>query len=106
MRGASGTREPGQKKKTEKLILTKKGTPENGSGIGYLLKTFRHLFPERRLNAKTVRMSVIANMLKSGNDLRVVQVFAGHKKISTTERYRQSAIEELKKGIEKYHPLG
>jgi integrase/recombinase XerD len=35
---------------------------------------------DRNLNAKTIRQSVIANLLKEGKDLRVVQVFAGHKK--------------------------
>ncbi|MDX9783056.1 MAG: hypothetical protein RBT35_08810 [Bacteroidales bacterium] len=45
-------------------------------------------------------------MLKEGKDLRVVQVFAGHKKISSNKKYRQSGIEELQAAIEKYHPLG
>jgi integrase/recombinase XerD len=31
--------------------------------------------------------------------------FAGHEYQSATERYRQTGIEELKAGIEKYHPL-
>jgi integrase/recombinase XerD len=64
-----------------------------------------HLFPDRSLNAKTTRQSVIANLLKQGHDLRLVQVFAGHKHPSSTERYRQTGVEELKAGIIKYHPL-
>jgi len=87
------------------LILTKLGTPEQGEGISYLLETTKHLFPDRNLNTKTIRQSVIANLLKSGHDLRLVQVFAGHKYPSATERYRQTGIEELKAGIQKYHPL-
>ncbi len=87
------------------LILTKLGTPETGEGISYLLETAKHLFPERNLNAKTIRQSVIANLLKSGHDLRLVQTFAGHKYPGSTEKYRQTGIEELKAGIEKYHPL-
>jgi len=94
-----------QTTETDQFILNKSGTPESGEGIGYLLETSRHLFPERKLNAKTVRMSVIANLLKEGHDLRLVQVFAGHKYPSSTERYRQTGIEELKAEIEKYHPL-
>jgi integrase/recombinase XerD len=88
-----------------KLILTKLGTPDTGEGISYLLETSKHLFPNRNLNTKTIRQSVIANLLKSGHDLRLVQTFAGHKYPSATERYRQTGIEELKAGIEKYHPL-
>ena len=91
---------------TDRLILTLRGSAENGEGINYLIETFKHLFPERTLNARTLRQSVITNMLREGKDLRVVQVFAGHKKISSTEKYRQSGLEELQNAIEKYHPLG
>jgi len=87
------------------LILTKLGTPEKGEGISYLLETSKHLFPDRNLTTKTIRQSVIANLLKSGHDLRLVQVFAGHKYPGSTEKYRQTGIEELKAGIQKYHPL-
>lgn len=90
---------------TEALILTKLGTAETGEGISYLLETAKHLFSSKNLNTKTIRQSVIANLLKSGHDLRLVQTFAGHKYPSATERYRQTGIEELKAGIEKYHPL-
>jgi len=87
------------------LILTKSGTAEQGEGISYLMETSQYLFPERNLNTKTIRQSVIANLLKQGNDLRLVQVFAGHKYPGSTEKYRQTGIEELKAGIQKYHPL-
>jgi integrase/recombinase XerD len=91
---------------TDRLVLTLRGSAENGEGINYLIETFKPMFPERNLNARTLRQSVITNQLKERKDLRVVQVFAGHKKISSTEKYRQSGIEELQKAIEKYHPLG
>ena len=94
---------------TSRLIITMRGTAENGKGIGYLVETFnknKTMFPDRTLNPRTIRQSVITNMLKAGKDLRMVQVFAGHKKISSTEKYRQSGLEELKTAIEKYHPLG
>jgi len=91
---------------TDRLVVTLRGTPESGEGISYLVETFKPLFPDRTLNARTIRQSVITNLLKEGKDLRVVQVFAGHKKISTTERYRQSGLEELQEAIEKHHPLG
>lgn len=91
---------------TDRLVLTLRGSAENGEGINYLIETFKPMFPERDLNARTIRQSVITNLLKEGKDLRVVQVFAGHKKISSTEKYRQSGIEQLQAAIEKYHPLG
>ena len=90
---------------TQKLIISKLGTEENGEGISYLIECCRHLFPDRKLNAKTIRQSVIANLLKSGNDLRVVQTFAGHKYPSATERYKQTQVEQLKQAVLKHHPL-
>jgi integrase/recombinase XerD len=91
---------------TDRLVVTLRGTPDSGEGISYLVETFKPMFPDRTLNPRTIRQSVITNLLKEGKDLRVVQVFAGHKKISTTERYRQSGLEELQAAIEKHHPLG
>jgi len=63
------------------------------------------IYKPRKLNAKTIRQSVITNLLKQGKDLRLVQAFAGHKYPSTTERYKQNNVEELKNQIFKYHPL-
>ena len=52
-----------------------------------------------------IRQSVIAQKLKAGHDLRAVQVFAGHRQISSTEAYRQNELEQLRAGIERHHPL-
>lgn len=52
-----------------------------------------------------IRQSVILHLLKSGHNLRVVQVFIGHKRISSTEVYKQSDIEGLKGVIDRLHPL-
>ena len=57
------------------------------------------------VNVARARLSVIANLLKKGTDLRVVQVFAGHKWASTTGRYRQSEAEALKSALLKHHPF-
>ena len=91
---------------TNKFIISKLGTAENGEGIGYLIETKRHLFAGRKLNAKTIRQSVITNLLKQGKDLRIVQVFAGHRYPSSTQKYRQTDTELLKTEVLKYHPLG
>lgn len=88
------------------LILTMRGTAERGEGIHYLTKTLRKKYPSRKLNPTTIRQSVITNLLKEGKDLRIVQVFAGHKHPSSTEKYKQTDVEELKIEVLKYHPLG
>jgi len=93
------------KQETDNLLIGKLGNAETGEGIGYLVETLRDRFESRKLNPRTIRQSVIANLLKDGNDLRLIQAFAGHKYPSTTERYRQTGIEQLQQAIEKHHPL-
>lgn len=92
--------------RTTILIISKLGTAEKGEGIHYLTETQKHLFKPRKLNPVTIRQSVITNLLKQGKDLRIVQAFAGHKTPSTTEKYKQTQVEQLKNQILKYHPLG
>ncbi len=92
-------------KNSSKLLLSKLGQPLSTSEIQYLVETFRHLHPGKHLTTQTIRMSVIMNLLNAGNDVRVVQVFAGHINPDTTEKYKQTHIETLKTEIQKYHPL-
>lgn len=61
--------------------------------------------PEERLQPVKIRQSVIANLLKKENNTRIVQVFAGHKRASTTLQYKQTELEMLKNIINQYHPL-
>jgi len=51
-----------------------------------------------------IRASVIANWLKT-HPLRQVQYWAGHKYVSSTERYLLGGLEGLKQSVEKFHPL-
>jgi len=88
------------------LIITRRGNRETGCAVRKVVEGFKHLFPLKKLCAQSIRQSVIANLLKGGKDIRVVQVFAGHKSPRATERYRQSGVEELKAAVKKYHPLG
>ena len=91
--------------KTDKLIISKLGTAETGEGIHYLIETQKHLFAPRKLNPIIIRQSVITNLLKQGKDVRIVQAFAGHKTPSSTEKYKQAKVEQLRNQILKYHPL-
>jgi site-specific recombinase XerD len=59
----------------------------------------------QRLMPLKIRQSVIAHLLQSGHDLRIVQVFAGHSRAGSTEEYKQTGLEELKTIIQKLHPL-
>lgn len=51
-----------------------------------------------------IRSSVITNWLKHYN-LRETQYMAGHRYVSSTERYRTDNLEDLQKELDKYHPL-
>jgi integrase/recombinase XerD len=55
-------------------------------------------------NAIQIRNSVIVNWLKQ-NNLRKTQYLAGHKYISSTERYQQDNLESLHEMINNFHPI-
>ena len=52
-----------------------------------------------------IRQSVIANLLKKENDTRIVQVFSGHRRASTTIQYKQTELEQLQNAVNNYHPI-
>ncbi|WP_438426246.1 tyrosine-type recombinase/integrase [Aquimarina macrocephali] len=53
---------------------------------------------------KQIRASVITNWLSQYN-LRKTQVLAGHRYISSTERYLQDDLENLHEIVNNYHPI-
>lgn len=86
------------------LLLGKLGTPIQIEDISYLISTYQNQFT-KKLTSITIRQSVITNLLDKGNDLRMVQEFAGHKHLDTTEKYKQTGVKALQSAIEKHHPL-
>ena len=87
----------------ENVIINNEGRPMNPHGISRHLN--QHKSKNERIIPFKIRQSAIKNLLRKGNDLRVVQVFAGHKRSSSTEAYKQTGLEELKNIIQKLHPL-
>ncbi len=57
-----------------------------------------------KIKPMKIRQSVIANLLKKENDTRIVQVFSGHKRASTTGQYKQTDLEILQNAVNQYHP--
>jgi integrase/recombinase XerD len=91
---------------TKRLLIGHRGDPETVEGIGGMLEPLKHLFPERSLNAKVIRMSVIANWLNVyKHRLEEVQEWAGHKWPSSTLRYKRQDLAEIREKINKWHPL-
>lgn len=96
-----------QENESTALLIGIRGEPMSGENITkHIKRSYRNLYPGRKVTAQTIRQSVIANLLKQGNDLSVVQAFAGHKYPSSTERYRQTEVETLAAAVQKYHPFG
>ncbi len=91
---------------TEVLILGKLGTEMRGDDMHYLVSTFKGLFPDRNLTTVTIRQSVISNWLNEKKlPLEQVQLLAGHKWISSTERYRCTDVQQQRELINKFYPL-
>lgn len=92
--------------KTNSFILGKLGTPISVDDINYLVETCKPLFPDRKLTTISIRQSVIANWLNEKKlPLEQVQLWAGHKWISSTAPYRQISIEEQRVLMNRWHPL-
>lgn len=72
--------------------------------LEHFIQELRGMFNEVR-NLQQIRASVIMNWVKHHN-IREVQYMAGHKHISSTEKYRREEVESLQKALEKYHPMG
>ena len=90
-------------KSTEQLLLPLGKSFKLHNTIGKLvkeLKEINHSFTD----VKQIRTSVIIHWLKQYN-LRKAQYLAGHKYISSTERYVQDDLESLHETIKMYHPL-
>jgi integrase/recombinase XerD len=89
------------------LLIGLRGEPMKAADITkHVKRSCKGLYPGRQVNAQTIRQSVIANLLKQGRDLSVVQAFAGHKYPSSTGQYRQNEVKTLQAAVNQYHPLG
>ena len=93
------------KVRTNLLLLNQQKGSLTGDAICRILLRYQYLFAGRKLTARTIRMSVAQHLLKEGKDLRLVQVYLGHKYPSTTERYQPEDNESLKQQVEQHHPL-
>ena len=89
--------------KEGRLFLSMEGKPELKNSLHHLFRSLKRVNPEIS-STKQIRQSVITHWLKNHN-LRQVQYMAGHKYVSSTERYQQNNIEDLQKEVGKYHPL-
>ena len=91
---------------TDKLILNKLGQPITIDGIKAVVEPLQYLFNQKKLNPKSIRMSVISNWLNEKKlPLERVQEMAGHKWPSSTERYIKADHLKQREMINRYFPL-
>lgn len=87
----------------DQLFFSQNGSIEIKSSIHHLFRQIKKEFPQIKSGA-VIRSTVIANWLKS-KDVRIVQYMAGHRWVSSTERYDIHNLEQLSEEVNKYHPL-
>lgn len=85
------------------LFTSMYGSDDVKCSFMYLIRGLRLTHP-KVTNGQQIRQSVIANWLKTKN-LRVAQYMAGHRCVSSTERYQVNNLEDLQQQLEKLHPL-
>jgi|SRR6218665_107860 len=92
--------------KTNRFIISKLGRPLSTDGIGTVMDILNPLFPDRVLNPRSIRMSVISNCLNERKmPLEDVQRLAGHKWPSSTEKYYRVDSNQQRELINRYFPL-
>ena len=80
---------------------------EGSASLGNTLQTLSNQLKTKHsyfTGFPQIRASVIANWLKV-HPLRQVQYWAGHRYVSSTERYLLGGLESLKQSVEQFHPL-
>lgn len=94
------------KEKTDFLLMGRTGGGMTCVGIAHAVIPLKGLFPDRKLNPKTIRQSVIANWLNEKKiPLEQVQLMSGQKWISTTIKYRQNSHEEQRELMNRWFPI-
>ena len=94
------------KNKTNRFLLSKLGKPMQIDSIHAIIDPLKALFPDRKLNPRTIRMSVICNWLNERKiPLEKVLELAGHKWPSTTEKYIKVNVENERELINRYFPI-
>jgi integrase/recombinase XerD len=90
-------------KSTDHLFINKRESHRMDNRLFSLLKLLQTFNPHIT-QAQQIRTSVITHWLKTHN-LRQVQYMAGHRYVSSTEKYLINDLEDLQGDVNKFHPL-
>jgi integrase/recombinase XerD len=87
----------------DKLFFSEHGAKDVKQSLHHLFRAIKKTYPKIE-SAKKIRATVLAEWLKT-IDVRKVQYMAGHRYVSSTERYNVMNLQELKDSLNKYHPM-
>lgn len=87
----------------DQLFISVNGSEHIKNSMLHLFRLIRKTYPDI-ISARQIRQSVLFHWLKDHN-LRQVQYMAGHRWVSSTERYKLNNLDSLQSKIEKFHPL-
>jgi len=85
------------------LTKTKNSKRNINNRVRYMLLQLKQL-NDKVTSAKQIRSSVITHWLRR-NNLRQVQYMAGHKYVSSTQRYQVNNLDDLKNELQQHHPM-
>lgn len=87
----------------DQLFVSINGSEHIKNSLLHLFRDVQKINPNV-INAVQIRQSVITYWLKNHN-LRQVQYMAGHRWVSSTERYQTNNLDSLQNRLDQYHPL-
>ena len=87
----------------DKLFFSESGSIHIKTSLHHLFKAVK-MINRKITSGKIIRNTIIVEWLKT-KDVRTVQYMAGHRYVSSTERYDVGNLKELKEQMKKYHPL-
>lgn len=93
----------GKNRMQSQLFYSDKGSEKLQGTVYYLMEELRNRYLQVK-HARQLRASRITEWLRYYN-LREVQHMAGHRFVSSTERYQSHRLEDLQSQLKKYHPL-
>ena len=83
--------------------LSENGNDNIKQSLYHMFRAIKKTHP-KITSGKIIRSTIIAEWLKT-KDIRIVQYMAGHRWVSSTERYNVFNLQELKDSLKKHHPL-
>ena len=92
-----------REKAKRQLFTSMYGSDDIKHTILHLMYSLRRANP-KLIDGQQIRQSVISIWLKT-KDLRTTQYMAGHRYVSSTERYQVNQLDDLQEALNQFHPL-